>query len=148
MPLQLYLLAIFWFAKYAAGMGIDASEVACEARNALGSCSPARHHLALNRPAISCHGGLDFSSVQRFLCVLVKVHCSIFDRLEYSRTHATLPLFDYFRQWPYTRAIATLRWPLKWPPGGKKTAFSICGPRRGSRSFLPLCCLSANGRPP
>ena len=31
MPLQLYLLAVFWFAKYAAGLGIDASEVACEA---------------------------------------------------------------------------------------------------------------------
>ena len=31
-PFQIYLLAVYWFAKYAAGMGIDASEVACEAR--------------------------------------------------------------------------------------------------------------------
>lgn len=30
-PFQIYALAIYWFAKYAAGLGIDAGEVAREA---------------------------------------------------------------------------------------------------------------------
>lgn len=39
-PLQVFLLAMFWFAKYAAGLGVDASEVACEAMALYkGACS-------------------------------------------------------------------------------------------------------------
>ena len=39
---QIYLLAVYWFAKYAAGLGIDASEVACEAMALYGGQSSAK----------------------------------------------------------------------------------------------------------
>jgi len=41
-PFQLYLLAVYWFAKYAAGMGVNAQEVAREAMALYGGQSDAR----------------------------------------------------------------------------------------------------------
>ena len=38
-PFQLYLLSIYWFAKYAAGFGVDAQEVAKEAMSLYGGQS-------------------------------------------------------------------------------------------------------------
>ena len=41
LPFQIYLLAVYWFAKYAAGLGVDASEVARQAMALYGGQSDA-----------------------------------------------------------------------------------------------------------